>query len=78
MPKIMIVDDDVITVTELIEALRSSGYKIGGTAESGEEAVKMAKETRPDLVLMDIVMPGKVDGIEAAKKIAHILDTTVG
>jgi DNA-binding NarL/FixJ family response regulator len=69
MPKIMIVDDDVITVTELIEALKSFGYEIGGTAESGDEAVKMAKETAPDLVLMDIVMPGKIDGIEAAKRI---------
>ena len=77
MPKIMIVDDDVITVTELIEALRSSGYEIGGTAESGEEAVKMAKKTRPDLVLMDIVMPGKTDGIQAAKKIREELNIPV-
>ena len=77
MPKIMIVDDDVITVTELIEALRSSGYEIGGTAESGEEAIKMAKKTRPDLVLMDIVMPGKTDGIQAAKKIREELNIPV-
>ena len=77
MPKIMIVDDDVITVTELIEALRSSGYEIGGTAESGEAAIKMAKETDPDLVLMDIVMPGKVDGIEAAKTIREELNIPV-
>ena len=77
MPKIMIVDDDVITVTELTEALRSSGYEIGGTAESGEEAIKMAKKTRPDLVLMDIVMPGKVDGIKAAKNIREELNIPV-
>ena len=77
MPKIMIVEDDVITVTELIEALRSSGYAIGGTAESGEEAFKMAKKTHPDLVLMDIVMPGKVDGIQAAKKIREELNIPV-
>ena len=77
MPKIMIVDDDVITVTELIEALRSSGYEIGGTAESGEEAIKMAKKTRPDLILMDIVMPGKIDGIQAAKKIRDELNIPV-
>jgi DNA-binding NarL/FixJ family response regulator len=77
MPKIMIVDDDVITVTELIEALRSSGYEIGGTAESGEDAIKMAKKTRPDLVLMDIVMPGKTDGIQAAKKIREELNIPV-
>ena len=77
MPKIMIVDDDVITVTELIEALRSSGYEIGSTAESGEEAIKMAKKTRPDLVLMDIVMPGKIDGIKAAKEIRTKFDIPV-
>ena len=77
MPKIMIVDDDVITVTELIEALKSSGYEIGGTAESGAKAIKMAKKTRPDLVLMDIVMPGKTDGIEAAKKIREDLGIPV-
>lgn len=77
MPKIMIVDDDVITVTELIEALRSSRYEIGGTAESGDEAVKMAKKTHPDLVLMDIVMPGKIDGIEAAKQIRTDLNIPV-
>ncbi len=77
MSKIMIVDDDVITVTELIEALRSSGYEIGGTADSGESAISMAKETEPDLVLMDIVMPGKVDGIEAATKIRTDLNIPV-
>ncbi len=77
MPKIMIVDDDVITVTELIEALRTSGYEIGGTAESGDEAVTMAKKTVPDLVLMDIVMPGKIDGIEAAKIIRTDLNIPV-
>ena len=77
MPTIMIVDDDVITVTELTEALRSSGYEIGGTADSGEEAIKIAKNTRPDLVLMDIVMPGKIDGIKAAKQIRTELNIPV-
>ncbi len=77
MPEIMIVDDDVITVTELIEALKSSGYKISGTAESGEEAIGMAMKTQPDLVLMDIVMPGKIDGIEAATKIRKELNIPV-
>ncbi len=77
MPTIMIVDDDVITVTELTEALRSSGYEIGGTADSGEEAIKIAKNTRPDLVLMDIVMPGKIDGIKAATQIRTELNIPV-
>ena len=70
MPKIMIVDDDTVTVTELEEALKSSGYDIAGIADSGEEGIAMASKTKPDLVLMDIIMPsGKVDGIAAATKI---------
>jgi len=73
----MIVDDDVITVTELTEALRSSGYEIGSTAESGEEAIEIAKKTSPDVVLMDIVMPGKIDGIKAAKQIRTELNIPV-
>lgn len=77
MPKIMIVDDDVVTVTELTEALKSSGYKISGTATSGEEAINMAEKKRPDLVLMDIVMTGKIDGIGAAKKIRTELNIPV-
>jgi len=77
MPKIMIVSDDVITVTELIEALKSSGYEVGSTAESGAEAIKTAKKTRPDVVLMDIVIPGKIDGIEAAKNIRTELNIPV-
>jgi len=77
MPTIMIADDDVTTVTELTEALRSSGYEIGSTAESGEEAIKIAKKTKPDVVLMDIVMPGKIDGINAAEKIRTELNIPV-
>ena len=77
MLKIMIVDDDVTTVTELIEALKSSGYEIGSTVESGAEAIKTAKKTKPDVVLMDIVMPGKIDGIEAAKTIRTELNIPV-
>ena len=67
MHKIMIVDDEVVIATQLEETLTSMGYHVVGTAASGEQAIEMAKELYPDLVLMDIVMPGGLDGIDAAR-----------
>ncbi len=46
-------------------------------ARSGEKAVDMARELRPDLILMDIVLPGEADGIDAAKKIRQERDIPV-
>jgi CheY-like chemotaxis protein/DNA-binding PadR family transcriptional regulator len=53
------------------------GYTVAGMAASGEDAVSKARSVLPDLVLMDIVMPGKMNGIEAAKKITEELDIPV-
>lgn len=77
MSKLMLVDDEVVITTQLEEILTSMGYEVLGTAVSGEEAVKMAKDLRPDLILMDIVMPGKMDGIAAAEKIRAELDISI-
>ncbi len=74
MPEIMVVDDEVVITTQLEELLTSMGYEVVGTPSSGEEAVEMARRLRPDLILMDIVMPGKLDGIDAAKTIKAELD----
>jgi len=77
MPKIMIVDDEVIITMQLEERLTSMGYDVAGTASSGETAVEMAKRLKPDLILMDIVMPGKIDGIDASNIIKAELDIPV-
>lgn len=69
MRRILLVDDEIIIATQLEERLTQMGYEIVGIAASGLEAVYMAKKLVPDLVLMDIVMPGEVDGIEAARLI---------
>ena len=66
MAKIMIVDDEAIITMQLGEQLTAMGYEVAGTASSGEEAVDLAQKVHPDLILMDIVMPGKIDGIEAS------------
>ena len=54
-------------LTYLDETLTRMGYEIAGMAITGESAVENARLLRPDLILMDIVMPGQMDGIDAAK-----------
>jgi CheY-like chemotaxis protein/DNA-binding PadR family transcriptional regulator len=77
MSKILVVDDEAIITMQLEERLSSMGYTISGMAASGEEAVEKARRLHPDIVLMDIVMPGKMNGIEAAKIITGELDIPV-
>lgn len=77
MSKILIVDDEAIITMQLEERLSAMGYTVAGMAASGEEAVNKARGLRPDLILMDIVMPGTMNGIEAAKIITTELDIPV-
>jgi CheY-like chemotaxis protein len=77
MRKIMVVDDEVVIATRLEERLTSMGHEVVGTAFSGEEALEMARHLRPDLILMDIVMPGKLDGIDVSRIIKAELDIPV-
>ena len=67
MASILIVDDEWTTRVELDEMLTSAGYQVAGKAETGHQAVELAAELAPDLILMDIVMPGDMDGISAAE-----------
>ena len=77
MSKILVVDDEAIITMQLEERLTAMGYTVAGMAASGEDAIDMARNIRPDLVLMDIVMPGRLNGIEAAKIITKELDIPV-
>lgn len=77
MSKILVVDDEAIITMQLEERLSAMGYTVAGMAASGEDAIVKARRFRPDLVLMDIVMPGKMNGIEAAKIITQELDIPV-
>jgi CheY-like chemotaxis protein/DNA-binding PadR family transcriptional regulator len=77
MSKILVVDDEAIITMQLEERLTIMGYTVAGMAASGEDAVDKARRIRPDLVLMDIVMPGKMNGIEAGTIITKELDIPV-
>jgi PAS domain S-box-containing protein len=77
MAKVLIVDDEAAITTQLEERLTVMGYEVVGAASSGEEAVAIAKAQAPDIILMDIVMPGELDGIEAARLIRRDMDIPV-
>ncbi|KPL23347.1 MAG: Fis family transcriptional regulator [Anaerolineae bacterium SM23_84] len=64
--RILIADDESLILMDLREMLANLGYLVVGEANDGRSAVNMARELRPDLVVMDIKMPD-MDGIEAAK-----------
>lgn len=63
--RLLIVEDEFIVAFDLTVALEDMGYTVVGTAASSDEALRTADEQRPDLVLMDINIAGRVDGIEA-------------
>ncbi len=67
--KIMIVEDEWITADDLRMSLQSLGYTVTSMSSSGEEAIQNAEKDKPDVVLMDIMLKGKMDGIEAASQI---------
>jgi len=68
-PKILVVDDDPDFVVATSAVLKSKAYQVV-VARDGEEGIRKMKEERPDLVLLDILMPGK-DGFVAADEISH-------
>ncbi|MDL1967794.1 MAG: response regulator [Deltaproteobacteria bacterium] len=75
--RILIVEDEGIIAKDIQSTLTRSGYSVIGIASSGEEAIKKAMEIHPDLVLMDIVLEGAMDGVEAAEHIRDHFDIPV-
>ncbi len=74
MKKILIVDDQK-KIRELVEVtLRLDDYQIF-QAKSGDEAIKIARAEKPDLVIMDIMMPGDIDGLEATRVLKNDPET---
>src|ERR1051326_2009369 len=68
--RILVAEDETITRMDLREMLENLGYVVVGEASDGVGAVNLARTLKPDLVLMDIKMPG-VDGISAAEALAE-------
>jgi len=70
---ILIVEDEKIIALDLQRRLERFGYSVVGMASDGAEAIALARERSPDIILMDIMLAGPMDGIEAAKQIRALL-----
>ncbi len=75
--KIMLVEDEMIVAVGMQRRLENMGYIVPGIVDNGEEAVRKAGELKPDLILMDIVLKGEMDGIEAAQQIHELYDIPI-
>lgn len=64
--RVLVVEDEIVVSEDLQQRLLSLGFEIAGAADTGAEAVAIAEATRPDVALMDIMLHGKPEGIEAA------------
>ncbi|MBN2380674.1 PAS domain S-box protein [candidate division WOR-3 bacterium] len=74
---ILVVEDISVTALDIKNRLLEYGYSVCGVVTSGEEALLETERLRPDLVLMDIILQGKIDGVEAAEKIKEELNIPV-
>jgi CheY-like chemotaxis protein len=75
--QILIVEDDAITALDIESRLKNFGYSVSGKVNYAEKAIEKVEELKPDLVLMDIVLKGEMDGIEAAGIIRSRFDIPV-
>jgi diguanylate cyclase (GGDEF)-like protein/PAS domain S-box-containing protein len=75
--RILVVEDEGLIARDIENMVRNAGYEVCGVVSSGEEAVEEADKTEPDLILMDIILQGSMDGVEAAEKIRGRLNIPV-
>ena len=74
--RVMVVDDHPIMRNGLLDTLEASGrFEVVGQAEDGEEAVRTVEELKPEVIVMDVIMPNK-DGIDACREIMELLPDT--
>lgn len=67
-PRVVVAEDEALIRLDLVEMLQEAGYEVVGQASNGEQAVDLAIEHRPDLIIMDVKMP-VMDGLSAADEI---------
>jgi signal transduction histidine kinase len=75
--RIMVVEDEIIIAMHISETLTNLGYEVSDVITSGEEAIEQAAEIKPDLILMDIMLSGSINGIKVARQIRDSLNIPV-
>lgn len=69
--RILVIEDEQIVALDLSKLLKRLGYAPLGPAASGQEAIRLAEQTEPDLILMDVRLSGGMDGLEASREIVR-------
>jgi len=77
MKKILVVEDEAVIALRLQQRLSMMGYEVVALSHSSEESLEKARDLRPDLILMDIKIPGNLDGITVAEIVKSELDIPV-
>jgi DNA-binding response OmpR family regulator len=76
-PRALIVEDEILIAEELKARLSLLGFSVIAAVDSGEEGIAIATRERPDLVLMDIRLKGKKDGVQATREIHEQVDVPI-
>jgi hypothetical protein len=76
-PRVLVVEDERLIAEEILERLTRMGFRVVGSVDTAEDAVQAARRELPELILMDIRLKGKMDGIEAAAEIRRDLNIPV-
>ena len=76
-PKILIVEDEAITALDIQKLLESMDFEVVSIVSSGMEALRKSRDLKPDLILMDILIKGNMDGIETADEIMNLFNIPV-
>ena len=75
--RILIVEDENIVAMDIRKILLDSGYEVTSILSSGEEAIANVRQNKPDLILMDILLKGKMTGIDASRIISQYFDVPI-
>jgi len=75
--RVLVVEDEAVVAMDIEHRLINLGHKVVGVTARGEEAVRLGKELRPDLILMDIHLQGDMDGVTAAEQIHESFEVPV-
>lgn len=76
-PRVLIVEDEIFIAMSLQMELQAAGYSVNQPVSTGEAAISIVQQDKPDVVLMDISLAGEIDGIEAAQRIRAVADVPV-
>ena len=76
-PRVLIVEDELLVAWHLESLMREQNLEVCGLVPDGEGAIEQAVDLDVDLILMDIRLVGRMDGIEAARRIRELRDTPI-